>query len=102
MGAIAESMLAYADPLLRQTDGSPERMNKALQLAMICWNLSLISDADRDRMLAELQGKLRMDDKKFRVFLCDIVNPMIRRHREMFPEMNPARRQWIRNEDVAP
>ena len=32
MGAIAEAFAAFAKPLLDQTDGSEEQLNKALQI----------------------------------------------------------------------
>ena len=32
MGAIAEGFVAYAQPLLDQTDGSEEQMNKAFAI----------------------------------------------------------------------
>jgi len=41
MGAIAEAMVAYAQPLLDQTDGSTDQMNKAFALGQLCWNLAL-------------------------------------------------------------
>jgi hypothetical protein len=44
MGAIAESITAYAQPLLDETDGSIEQMNHALALGQICWNLALMPE----------------------------------------------------------
>ncbi len=42
MGAIAESMVAYAQPLLDGTDGTAADMQKAFTLAQVCWNLALL------------------------------------------------------------
>ena len=38
MGAIAEGIAAYAQPLLDQTDGSLEQLNNAMTISQLCWN----------------------------------------------------------------
>ena len=40
MGAIAEGFVAYAQPLLDQTDGSEEQLNKAFAISQLCFNLA--------------------------------------------------------------
>ena len=40
MGAIAEAIAAYAQPLFDQTDGSIDKMNRAMAVAQMCWNLA--------------------------------------------------------------
>jgi hypothetical protein len=99
---MGKSIADYAQPLVDQAEGSPGKIEKALGLAMICWNLSILPDAEHDEFLADLQKTLEMDDKTFREFRRDLITPMIRRHREMSPEMDPARRSWIRNTKRAP
>ena len=87
MGAIAESMVAYVQPLLDQTDGSAADMQKAMTLAQVCWNLALLPEKERDAELVELRPSFGMDDEDFEDFRRSVVLPMIRRHREMFPHM---------------
>src|SRR6185437_4985284 len=87
MGAIAEGIVAYAQPLLDQTDGSVEQLNKAMTISQLCWNLALLSEEGRDRMLSEIRPSLDMDEEQFGEFRRSIIDPMIRRHREMFPLM---------------
>ena len=53
MGAIAEGIVAYAQPLLDQTDGSVEQMNKAMTISQLCWNLALLSEDARDHIVVE-------------------------------------------------
>jgi hypothetical protein len=36
MGAIADSFVAFAKPLINQTDGSIEQLNKAFAIAQLC------------------------------------------------------------------
>ena len=87
MGVIAESMMAYAQPLLDQTDGSTDQTRHALQIAQICWNLALLPKEDRETRLAEIGPALEMDAAEFEDFQQSIVAPMIRRHRQMFPNL---------------
>jgi SEC-C motif len=88
MGAIAEALVAYAQPLVDQTDGSLEQVNKAFGISQICYNLSLLPDDSRNKMFSEMQSSLKMDDEEFDAFKQSIILPMIRRHQEMFPRMH--------------
>ena len=40
MGAIADGFAAYARPLFEETDGSIDKMNHAMTIAQMCWNLA--------------------------------------------------------------
>jgi uncharacterized protein YecA (UPF0149 family) len=87
MGVLADSVVAYAQPLLDETDGSPAEMEKALTLAQVCWNLALLPDDERDAEIAEMRSTLKMDESAFQDFRDSVVMPMIRRHHEMYPRM---------------
>ena len=41
MGAIAEAIVAYAQLLIDQTDGSMEQLNRAMTISQLCWNIAL-------------------------------------------------------------
>jgi hypothetical protein len=88
MGAIAEGIMAYAQPLIDQTDGSLEQLNKALELTQLCFNLALLPDDSREKLLSEMRPSLELDDTEFAEFRRSIIDPMIRRHPEMFPLMH--------------
>lgn len=85
MGAIAKGIAAYAQPLIDQTDGSLEQLNKALALTTICYNLALVPDDRREKAISDLRPGLEMDDEEFAEFRRSIIEPMVRRHKEMFP-----------------
>jgi SEC-C motif len=87
MGAMAEAFVAFAQPLLDQTDGSLEQMNKALTLSQLCYSLALLPEVDRATTLREMQKQFQMDDKEFDEFRRETIDPMIRRHEAMFPAM---------------
>lgn len=87
MGVIAESMVAYSQPLLDQTDGSSEQMQKATSIAFMCWTLALLPETEQEKMLAEMRPALGMNDAVFADFQESVIRPMILRHHEMFPNM---------------
>ena len=88
MGVMAEAMSAYAQPLLDETDGSLEQMNRALAVAQVCWNLALLPEEARNEALREMEPSLKMEAGEFEAFRRTVVVPMIRRHEEMFPRMH--------------
>lgn len=88
MGAIAEALAAYAQPLLDQTDGSEGQLNKAFMLSQLCFNLALVPEDSREKAIGEMRPRLEMNDEEFDDFRNSIVVPMIRRHQEMFPQMH--------------
>ena len=88
MGAIAEAFVAYAQPLLDQTDGSEEQLNKAFMISQLCYNLALLPEDSRETSLSEMRAGLEMTDEEFDAFKSSIVAPMIQRHQEMFPRIH--------------
>ena len=88
MGAIADGFVAFAQPLIDETDGSQEQLEHAFAVAQLCFNLALISEDERDESLRDAQQTLAMDNEEFDAFRKSVVVPMIRRHEEMFPLMH--------------
>jgi hypothetical protein len=88
MGAIADGFVAFAQPLLDQTDGSLEQMQEAFAMSQLCFNLALLEDNSRDSMFCEMRASLKMSDEEFDDFRRSTIDPMIQRHREMFPLMH--------------
>ena len=88
MGAIAEGFAAYLQPLIDETDGSYEQLEKALVIGQLCFNTALLPDDKREAMIAKMQTSFGMADDEFADFRRSIVDPMIARHEEMFPRMH--------------
>jgi SEC-C motif len=88
MGAIGEAIMAFTKPLLDATDGSLEQMNKALALGQVCWNLAVTPADAREELIQQTRMSLKMDDAEFDDFRRSVVNPMIRRHEDMFPRLH--------------
>ena len=88
MGAIADAIVAYAQPLIDETDGSLEQMNKAMSISQACWNLSLLPKDQRQSSMKSLAEALSLDDAEFQDLQRSTLEPMIRRHEEMFPKLH--------------
>jgi hypothetical protein len=50
--------------------------------------MALLPEGERDQMLSEMRPSLKMDEDTFNDFRRSIIEPMIRRHQEMFPLMH--------------
>lgn len=90
MGAIAEAFVALAQPLLDQTDGSLEQVNKAMQLTQVCYNVAILSPERRLVALRELQLSMQMDDAEFADLQQDVIDPMLRRCEAAMPSVLSA------------
>jgi hypothetical protein len=90
MGAIADAIVAYAQPLIDDTDGSMDEVEEAFAVGQICWNLAVTPEEEREEAIVALRPSLELDDLEFEAFRRSIVEPMLRRHREMFPQMHEA------------
>jgi hypothetical protein len=92
MGLFAEAIAAYAQPLLNDTDGSLEEMQRAMTFSQLCWNISVAPHDQRGKVLDDLRSGLGMAVAEFEEFRQSVIEPMIRRHEEMFPAMHAGRR----------
>ena len=88
MGILADSMMEYARPLMDDTDGSMEELNKAMSIAQICWNLAIMSKEEREESFSSMRSDIKMNDDEFLDFKENVIAPMILRHQEMFPKMS--------------
>jgi uncharacterized protein YecA (UPF0149 family) len=88
MGAIGDAIAEYARPLIDGTDGSMEQLNKALSISQACWNLSLLPKEQRQAAMKSLGDTLSLEEAEFQDFRHSILEPMVRRHEEMFPKLH--------------
>jgi uncharacterized protein YecA (UPF0149 family) len=92
MGAIAEAMSRFAQPLIDASDGSPEELQRALSLSQLCWNLALLPEEKRDAFMAKMQPARNIDDGAFQELKREVILPMIERHAQMFPGLHQGSR----------
>jgi hypothetical protein len=82
----AQQMMDFAQPLIDESDGSTEGLNKALSLAMVFWNLAVTPEEDRETAFT---GALLKDaDAEVRTTFQEMAKVMIARHEAMFPELH--------------
>jgi hypothetical protein len=96
MGAWGDAIGAYMQPLIDQTDGSPEQVQKAMSLGTLCYNTALLAPDKREEMFAEFRSGLGMDDDEFDDFRRSVLEPMIARHEAMFPRLHESLRARLR------
>lgn len=95
MGAIAEAIVAYAQPLIDESDGSELQLQHALSMAQLFWNLALLPTDEQDKQIEKMQSEFKMNDAEFDAFRRDVVAPMILRHHQMFPQLQPHFRRAL-------
>jgi uncharacterized protein YecA (UPF0149 family) len=101
VGVIADSIVAYAQPLLEETDGSIGSMNRAMSIAQICWNLALLPEDKREAALDDMKPTLKMTDEEYADFRQNLILPMIHRHHKMFPGLHNRSKPRYDAVDVA-
>jgi len=84
MGAMAEAMVQYAQPLIDATDGSIEQLNKALSLSGVCFSLACVSEEAREQMLSEMKVDHKLSDDELESFRSTILMPMLQRYNSLF------------------
>jgi hypothetical protein len=88
----AQQMVEFVQPLLDQTDGSTEAVNKVMSLGMICWNLAMAPNDDQARRLSELAEKT-FPNEETRAAFRETARVMVERHHQMFPELHDRSRE---------
>ena len=101
MGAIAEAIAAYAQPLIDQSDGTIDGLNHAMAIAQVCWNLAILPEDQREEVINSLKPSLNMSDGEFAELRELAIAPMLRRHRAMFPEMHSHLMQIPKQSKIA-
>lgn len=92
MGAFGEAFAAFAQPLIDQTDGSPEQLQKALTVSQWCYNTAILPVEEREEFFAKFQSAIEMSDEEFQDFRRGLLEPMIARHEAMFPSLHERMR----------
>jgi SEC-C motif len=85
----ARQMMDFAQPLIDQSDGSIDALNKALSIAMIFWNLAIMPEQEREQALVEIMAEMSVSESEgVQSAFQALAETMIERHRQMFPELH--------------
>jgi hypothetical protein len=85
----AQQMMDFAQPLIENSDGTADGLNKAMSIAMVFWNLAITRDEDREEMMAAMMSKDA--DPEVRSEFHLMAQLMIARHEAMFPGLHNRR-----------
>lgn len=87
-GGPAQQMVDFIQPLLEGAEGDTERMQKAMNLGMLFWNIAVSKDDVREELLQKLLEGDAAKTEEARTDFREIAEMMIQRHRDMFPELH--------------
>ncbi len=87
MGINIAKLEEYAEPLLNGCGDDPDKVEYALHLASICWNLSLKPEEEWEDILEIIRQGVHLNVHQFEDFKEDILFPMVQRRRDMFPRL---------------
>ena len=82
----AARLMRFALPLLEGVDESG-RADRALELAMIFWNLAILDDKHREEAMAAMVKTMAQSPETAAEFQA-LAEKMIERHRQMFPALH--------------
>jgi hypothetical protein len=88
---MSEVILAYAQPLMDFAE-NVEEQNKAISMAIICWNASVLGESERSLILAEsLAGTEAMEGSGVQ----EVMEFMLKRKQDCFPSNKRRIVDWI-------
>jgi hypothetical protein len=87
----AAQLMRFSQPLIEAADGEPEKIEKAMTLGMVFWNLAIANGGGEELLTVTLRHIARTEEEaaEFRALAAS----MVERHREMFPELHAVRRE---------
>lgn len=84
-------ILEYAEPLMEHAE-NVEQQNKAIAMAIICWNASLLNETDRERGLAEIYAET---DEVEASNIKEVITFMLNRKQDLFPHNKRVVTDWM-------
>jgi hypothetical protein len=85
----AAQLMRFSQPLIEAADGEPEKIEKAMTLGMVFWNLAIASGEELLDVTLKHIAKTEAEAQEFR----KLAASMVERHRQMFPALHAERRQ---------
>ncbi|MDQ1333216.1 MAG: hypothetical protein QG552_166 [Thermodesulfobacteriota bacterium] len=84
-------ILEYAEPLMEAAE-NVEQQNRAIAMAIICWNASLLNETDRERSLAAIYADT---DEVEASNLKEMITFMVSRKQDLFPHNKKKIADWM-------
>lgn len=87
----AAQLMRFSQPLIEAADGEPEKIEKAMTLGMVLWNLA-IANGGGEELLDVTPNHIAKTEAEAQEFR-KLAASMVERHRQMFPALHAERRQ---------
>ena len=84
-------ILEYAEPLMVHAE-NVEQQNKAIAMAIICWNASFLNETDRERIFASMSADT---DKAEAASLKEVITIMLERKQKLFAHYEKKIADWM-------
>jgi hypothetical protein len=90
-GGIADQMMRFSQPLIEAAGGIPERLERAMALGMLFWNIAIAGEDGEETLVIALKeiAKTEEEAAEFRALAAS----MVERHERMFPALHAERRK---------
>jgi hypothetical protein len=87
----AAQVMRFSQPLIEAADGDFEKIERAMTLGMIFWNIAVAREGGDESLAIALEHitKTEEDAAEFRALAAS----MVERHMQMLPEMHAERRK---------
>ncbi len=85
----AAQLMRFSQPLIEAADGEPEKIERAMTLGMVFWNMA-IAKGGGERFLAIALKHIAKTDEEA-ADLRALAASMVERHRQMFPALHTGR-----------
>jgi hypothetical protein len=82
-GGLAQQMIEFVQPLLDNSDGSKEQVEKAISFGMLCWNIAILPRAERAAEIEAAEHDIAKTDEDREAFR-DLAELMLARHEKLF------------------
>jgi hypothetical protein len=87
----AAQVMQFSQPLIEAAGGESQKIEKAMTLGMVFWNLAIADGGGEELLDITLMHIARTEEEavEFRALAAS----MVERHRQMFPELHRERRE---------
>ncbi len=89
-GGFAAQVLRFSEPLIEAAGGDPEKIERAMTLGMVFWNIAVAKDDGGETLAIALEHVAKTEEEaaEFRALAAS----MVERHVQMFPAFHAERR----------
>ena len=87
----AAQLMRFSQPLIDAADGEPEKIERAMTLGMVFWNMAIAKGGGETFLAIALKHIAKTEEEA--ADLRALAASMVERHAEMFPELHAERRE---------